>query len=155
MNFRDSLNAGLVAAKQARNNKDEIKSVLADLNDEINEFSNSSVSLKVTSETRLADNHNTFATAGLLASRTPFIQYYALTLVQNKKSNSLKRVIADWHQHEADGYPCTISYNKQQITCRSKEPLIKALNDLMAYALTGEYLLELMETDDDNNIRNP
>lgn len=50
MDFKNSLAVGLEAAKKARSNKEEIFSVISDLNDSVKELSQGRVFLKVTSE---------------------------------------------------------------------------------------------------------
>ena len=78
----------------------------------------------------------------------PYIDYEALSFVTKREQTEVKENIAVWKINESDGYPCVISYNKRDVSCKDKETLIKALNDLMSDASTGEILLRLMNTEE-------
>jgi|GEM_PF-5364332 len=149
MDFKNSLAVGLEAAKKARSNKEEIFGVISDLSDSIKEFSQGRVSLKVTSERKLAANHTAFtAVVSSFTNVNPYIDYEALSFVTKTEQTEVKEKIADWNINESDGYPCVISYNKRDVRCKDKEMLIKALNDLMSDASTGEALLRLVNAED-------
>lgn len=149
MDFKNALNAGLYAAKKARSNKDEILGVIKELSQSINDFSEGLVTLEITNERKMVGNHNVFTAAvgalGALSNVNPFKDYQALSFVRKSEGQSQKKIIADWSLDEADGYPCVISYDKQDVRCTTKETLVKALNGLVSNAMTGEALLELME----------
>ncbi|MBL5926638.1 hypothetical protein [Enterobacter asburiae] len=149
MDFKNSLAVGLEAAKKARSNKEEIFGVISDLSDSIKEFSRGQVSLKVTSERKIAPNHTAFtAVVSTFTNINPYIDYEALAFVTKRDQTEVKEIIADWKLNESDGYPCVISYNKRDVRCKDKETLIKALNDLMSDASTGEALLRLVNAED-------
>lgn len=152
MDFKKSLNAGLNAAKNARANKDEINSVLNELSDEINDFSNGLITLEVTRERKKIENDSMLSSArtvlGGLPNFNSFKSYDALSLIRNSNGQVTKKKLAEWILNDSDGYPCVISYSKQDVRCATKDTLIKALNDLMSDSQTGESLLELMEMRD-------
>ncbi|MCF3429132.1 hypothetical protein [Escherichia coli] len=148
MDFKNSLAVGLEAAKKARSNKEEIFSVISDLNDSVKELSQGRVFLKVTSEKKLAPNQTALtAVVSSFTNINPYIDYEALSFVTKREQTEVKENIAVWKINESDGYPCVISYNKRDVSCKDKETLIKALNDLMSDASTGEILLRLMNTE--------
>ena len=149
MDFKNSLAVGLEAAKKARANKEEIFSVISDLNDSVKELSQGRVFLKVTSEKKLAPNQTALtAVVSSFTNINPYIDYEALSFVTKREQTEVKENIAVWKINESDGYPCVISYNKRDVSCKDKETLIKALNDLMSDASTGEILLRLMNTEE-------
>ncbi|WP_049012909.1 hypothetical protein, partial [Citrobacter freundii] len=129
--------------------KDEIFSVINELSNTIKEFSDGRVSLKVTSERKLASNHTSFTAAvSAFTNVNPYIDYEALSFITRRDQTEIKEMIADWKLNESDGYPCVISYNKRDIRCKDKEMLIKALNDLMSDASTGEALLRMVNAEE-------
>ena len=149
MDFKNSLAVGLEAAKKARSNKEEIFSVISDLNESVKELSQGRVFLKVTSEKKLAPNQTALTTVvSQFTNINPYIDYEALSFVTKREQTEVKENIAVWKINESDGYPCVISYNKRDVSCKDKETLIKALNDLMSDASTGEILLRLMNTEE-------
>lgn len=146
MDFKGALNAGLLAAKKARSNKEEIISVIKELSWSIQEFTEGKISLEITSEKELSENHNAFTSViSSLASVTPYREYKALSLIRRIEKNIRKKIIAEWRLNDSDGYPCVISYNKQSVRCSTKDALAQALNDLISDARSGEAILELME----------
>lgn len=148
MDFKNSLNAGLLAAKKARSNKREIFDVIDQLSDTIKDFSLGKVSLKVTTEVSFSTEGK--VGLGLLPGATRRREYEALSLVRKEGQYVEKRIIAEWRLDDSDGYPCVITYNNEDIRCATKDTLAKALNGLMSDAQTGEALLELMEMKEGN-----
>ncbi|HHT4840288.1 hypothetical protein MUW95_18125 [Klebsiella aerogenes] len=147
MDFKQSMAAGILAAKKARESKAEIKSVIKDLNKELRAVSGGVVELKITDEKKLSPKYNAL-TAGLssLTGVDPYIDYQAISI--NKISNpSERKILAEWKVDPSDGYPCVISYKNKNITCKNMATLIEALNGLMADAQTGEKLLELLPSE--------
>lgn len=152
MDFKKSLSAGLEAAKKARSNKDEIYSTINDISQVINEFSNGLVSLEITNEKKRVEDGSMFsamaAALGSLGTLPSFKSYQALSFIRNSNGKRIKKILAEWSLNDSEGYPCIISYRKQDVRCTTKDTLAKALNDLLSDALTGESLLELMEMQD-------
>ncbi|MCU7295048.1 hypothetical protein OM315_24360 [Escherichia albertii] len=149
MDFKNSLAVGIEAAKKARSNKEEIFSIISELSDSIKEYSQGRVFLKITSEKKLASNQTALtAVVSSFTNINPYIDYEALSFVTKREQTEVKENIAVWKINESDGYPCVISYNKRDVRCKDKETLIKALNDLMSDASTGEILLRLMNTEE-------
>lgn len=145
MDFKKSLNDGLEAAKIARKNKQEIFNVIKELSATIEEFSGGLVSLAITKEQKTNKNSNPFLSGIATAmSINPFINYSALSLILQTDKINRKEIIAEWRINESDGYPCVISYNGDDISCRTKETLEKALSGLISNASTGERLLQLI-----------
>ncbi|HCW0178844.1 TPA: hypothetical protein OW286_002184 [Citrobacter freundii] len=145
MDFKKSLNDGLEAAKIARKNKQEILSVVEELSATIEDFSGGLVTLAITKEQKVNKSSNPFL--GGIASAmniNPFINYNALSLILQTDKLNRKEIIAEWRINESDGYPCVISYNGDDISCRTKETLEKALSSLISNASTGERLLQLV-----------
>jgi len=149
MDFKNSLTAGLQAARKARDNKEEILGVIKDLGDSIADYSEGRVSLEITSERKLATNQTVLtAAASAFTGVNPYIDYKALSLITRKDQAKVKEIIAEWRLNESDGYPCVISYGKEDVNCRNKDMLVKALNELMSNASTGEVLLKLMNIEE-------
>lgn len=149
MDFKNSLVVGLEAAKKARSNKDEIFSVINDLSDSIKEVTQGRVSLKVTSERRLSHDYGGFASVAAMAFTTlkninPYVEYEALSLITQRDEAEVTEKVAEWKMNESDGYPCVISYNKRDVSCKNKDMLIKALSDLMSDASTGDVILRMI-----------
>ncbi len=145
MDFKKSLNAGIEAAKIARENKEEILSVVKRLSLAIEDYSNGLVSLLITDERKLNKGANLLA-KGLVAAIgvDPFINYKALSLVLENDESNKKEIIAEWRMNESEGYPCVISYNGTDVNCRNKENLERALSLLISHASTAERLLQLI-----------
>lgn len=149
MDFKNSLTAGLQAAQKARDNKKEIFGVIKDLSESVSDYSQGRVSLEITKERKLATNQTVLtAAASAFTGVNPYIDYEALSLVTWKDQTKVKEAIAEWRLNESDGYPCVISYGKEDVRCRNKEMLVKALNELMSNASTGEVLLKLMNIEE-------
>ncbi len=148
MDFKKSMEAGMSAAKKARESKAEINSVIRDLNKEVRTISGGVVELKITDEKKLSPKYNAL-TAGLssLTGVDPYIDYQAISI--NKIGNpSEKKILAEWKIDPSDGYPCVISYKNKNIACRNMATLIEALNGLMSDAQTGEKLLGFLPSGD-------
>ncbi|MEB7893203.1 MULTISPECIES: hypothetical protein [Serratia] len=150
MDYKKSLLAGLEAAHAARKSKDEIAKVIKTLSQAIEEVSNGEIYLEITKEKELSPKFSSMSTALLnLIGEDPYIYYNALSLIKkpvdktDTTTNLQKRSIARWKMDKQDGYPCVISYDKQDVSCSTKDTLEKALMELMSTAQTGEKLLEL------------
>lgn len=147
MDFKQSMAAGILAAKKARESKAEINAVISDLNKEVRTVSGGVIELKITDEKKLSPKYNAL-TAGLssLTGIDPYIDYQAISI--NRIGNpSERKVLAEWKMDPSDGYPCVISYKNKNIACRNMATLIEALNGLMSDAQTGERLLEFISSD--------
>ena len=104
MDFKNSLAVGLEAAKKARSNKEEIFSVISDLNDSVKELSQGRVFLKVTSEKKLAPNQTALtAVVSSFTNINPYIDYEALSFVTKREQTEVKENIAVWKINESDG----------------------------------------------------
>lgn len=148
MDFNKAMKAGMLAAKKARQNKNEINIVIASLNKEVRSLSNDTIELKITNEKKLSPKINQLAVGlSALTGVSPYVEFQAISINKIDRPSE-KEILAEFRVNPSDGYPCVISYNNKDISCRDMKTLMEALNNLMADAQTGEKLLGLLPSED-------
>lgn len=148
--YKESLLAGIAAAKQAVDNRTEINNVIEALNKQIFDISEQKSTFGIASLSRKTDIPaiNAFiGVAHLLAQRQD--KYEALCIFDSNGKNGIE--IAEWIQGE-QGYPCTIKYNDQKLFCSNKEELENSLDVLLQEVKTGEAILEQIKNHNKNLI---
>ncbi|WP_139348403.1 hypothetical protein [Dickeya dadantii] len=148
--YKESLLAGIAAAKQAAANRNEIKSVISLLNNQVHEISNSKATFGIATFYKNAESPAAqafFSVASLMNQRIKKETYQALVIADNNEKNGIE--IAEWLQDDL-GYPCTIRYNGQKLFCSNKEELENSLAELLTDIHTGEAILTQMSAYDRN-----
>ncbi|MGO2154589.1 MAG: hypothetical protein ACTH5V_02350 [Serratia proteamaculans] len=139
--FKNSVLAGITAAKKAADNRNEINSVIEELNSQIKEVSDDKASFGITSYYRQTNNNALVAFISIAERMTSqkSEQYNALCVFDNEGKNGIE--IAEWSQDDY-GYPCTIKYNGQKFFCSNKTELEESLAKLLKEVKAGNAILK-------------
>ncbi|EPJ8279411.1 TPA: hypothetical protein N2N62_002585 [Citrobacter freundii] len=139
--FKDSLLAGIAAAKKAEDNRNEIRSVFSSVDEQIKDISDNKASFGRTRLYRRNDNavaqaFITMAQQMSMASKRE--EYTALCIFDSEGKNGIE--IAEWSEDDS-GYPCSIRYSGEKVFCSGKQELEYALSNLLMEVKTGEAIL--------------
>jgi hypothetical protein len=148
--YKESLLAGITAAKKAAENRSEIESVISLLNIQVREISDNKATFGIATLSRISDSPAVqafFSVASIVNQRIKKETYKALAIFDENGKNGIE--IAEWLQHDS-GYPCTIRYNAQKLFCSNKEELENSLAELLTEVHTGEAILTQISTYDRN-----
>lgn len=140
-NFKDSLQAGIDAAKVASNNRKEIISVIRSVSDQIKEISDGKAMFAKGKFYREPEGIAARAYVSIMGSAGE--SYQGLAIYNGDGKNGI--IIAEWSE-DASGYPCSLSYAGEKIFCSNKIELENALSDLLSQVKTGEAILRQMRT---------
>lgn len=143
--FKDSLLAGIAAARVAENNRSEINSVLDNLNRQVNEISQNKAIFARGRFVRRQESNAAQAFVNLAqqltmnhASKT----YEGLGIYDSEGKNGI--VIAEWTEDDS-GYPCIVSCGGEKLVCSNKTELENALSYVLREVKTGEAILAQIE----------
>lgn len=139
--FKDSLLAGIAAARKAEDNKNEIRSVFSSLDEQIKDISDNKarfgrVRLYRKNDNAIAQAFITMAQQMSMANKRE--EYTALSIFDGEGKNGIE--IAEWSEDDS-GYPCSIRYNGEKVFCSGKQELEYALSNLLMEVKTGEAIL--------------
>lgn len=143
--FKSSLLAGIAAAKKAEDNRSEISSVFANLNEQVKEVSENKAVFSRGTFIRRTENN---AAQVFLNIAQQFTMnnadktYKGLGIYDNEGKNGI--VIAEWSEDDS-GYPCIISCGGEKLICSNKTELENALSFVLREVKTGEAILEQIE----------
>lgn len=145
IDFTAAFKQGQKAAQQAFDARAEISSVLKDMFDEIIKTTNGLIEISIIEFSSPIEK--LASTVALLGSETlkPTHKKSEWIGARNPKSfdNQFYK-IAKWEQpHE--GYPCTITYNNNDVRCHDAEGLKQALAGMLADSWVGDQLRHLIE----------
>lgn len=135
--YKESLLAGIAAAKKAEDNRNEVKEVLDDLDRQIRNISGDKAGFGIATFFKEDDSH--LSVGVLLTQGRKREQYKGLAIFDYNQRNGIE--IAEWIQNDS-GYPCTIRYRGQKLFCSNKNELENALASLLRDVKTGEAILE-------------
>jgi hypothetical protein len=155
--FKEALNAGFAAAEKAEMAKKEVSAVLKKLKDEILEASGGKLSIELRQFNKVISPELELAKHGLLSLYKPSVWdpmsevlkrpikeiYVALSAANPTVSGSMAEEIAEWKQSDS-GYPCTLSWKKNEKQCQDRAALERTLADLLKDPSIAEKLQRLM-----------
>lgn len=142
-NFKDSLQAGIDAAKVASNNRQEIASVIRSVNEQVKEISDGKAMFSKGKFYREPKPEALAVKAFISIMGNAGESYQGLGIYNGDGKNGI--IIAEWSEG-ASGYPCSLSYAGEKIFCSNKIELENALSDLLSQVETGEAILKQMKT---------
>ncbi|HBK4607482.1 TPA: hypothetical protein LLS51_004446 [Serratia marcescens] len=139
--YKNSVLLGIAAAKKAADNKEEIKSVIKELNSQIKEVSDKKATFGIISLYRKTDIPaiDAFFNIAQRMSTKKTDKYFAICIFDHEGKNGIE--IAEWLQDDA-GYPCTIQYNGQRFFCSNKAELEESFSKLLKEVKAGEAILD-------------
>lgn len=137
VDFIDSFSKGIVAAKKAEENKDEIDSVFAALNKQLAEASSGKVVVKIIFKS------NPFLDFISVAGSVPKASYWAITASNPLADDNQPLEIAKW-KSDPNGYPCQVITDSEEIFCEDKSALEIALQKLLSSPIVGKKLYAIM-----------
>lgn len=145
--FRAALQAGMSVAKTAVFNKNEINSVIAEIEEQIIEFSHNKATFGLGTFNRKRSESPMDAFVSVLTPH-PVETYEALAVWNSEGKSPIQ--LAEMSISE-NGYPCKITYDGNDVYCNNKEELIFELSALLSSGKTGKAILEKMEEYDKKN----
>jgi len=147
VDYIPSLHKGIEAAKIARINIREIKSVFDDLNSQLAIEVKGKLKLEV--KAFLEENTITRLTAMAQFAAPKKIQHIVASNPLAKGSSITK--LTKW-EITHNGYPCRIFLEENVLICEDKKSLEKNLNLLLSDPVVGEKLYKLINLDVQENI---
>lgn len=143
--FKESLLAGIKAAKESSINKEEIRVILISVSEQVKAISDNKATFGICTLRRenknIMANHlaalaSTFAAATGVSNAE---KYQALAIFDVNGKNGIE--VAEWSEGDS-GYPCMIKFNKQKVFCGNRVELENTLSELLKEVKTGEAILE-------------
>jgi hypothetical protein len=139
MEFKAAFQDGLKSAQDAETARREIGEVFMELNKEISEASNGTLTIK-RMLLPITPEHVTLAIALVLKNSPP----ESVIAASNPKAISSEwKKLCGWSSDRA-GYPCKLIYASSERYCENKQALKKCLADLLRDPVVGETLFQLM-----------
>jgi len=137
--FIKSFEKGLDAAKTAEQNRNEMKSVFEELNQQLDRSTDG----KLYIERRQFFKNSTFQDLPRLVHFQEREKYTAVAAT-NKKIADYKDVeLAIWKE-DRNGYPCQIIYGDEDIFCEDKTALENGIKNLLRDPSVGDKLYKVM-----------
>lgn len=134
VDFAKALEEGFAAALRAEAAKAEIDTLLAEMRAQV---------LKATNETvQIERIQYEVAETGwpiFIFPPKPKEKYWAIAAFNPKVGRGRDAQLALWSQDRA-GYPCKVTWNKQEHACEDREALAACLADLLADPIVGQKL---------------
>lgn len=149
--FKESLLVGINAAKFAESNREEIKAVLKNINDQICDFSSNKATfgIKPFSREEVQSTKSVFPTVADLFHNKKYVWYRGLAISDCNGNDPIE--IAKWSESDG-GYPCTITFGGEKFVCGKKAELENALSTLLQEVKTGEAILEKIRMYDESHV---
>ena len=146
--YKQALQEGFAAAEKANSARKEIEDVLAKFKSDLLEASDGKLLVEVRQYEEKEEEGSILATptlAQLYARRLQPKKYYKAIIAVNPKSekNSVKQ-LAVWGQAKG-GYPCSVSFGKQEFQCENRAGLEEALAEMLKDPAIGEKLYLLAQ----------
>ena len=138
IDFKEFLRRGLDAAKQAQENRDEIRDVLIELNNALHSMSGGAA------EIAIVPVSSTIPTLSrLVAFLDKSQEEQVLAVRSTSRQDFLARKVARWKQGES-GYPCSIIWGDRHASCDDVESLKAELAELVSSPVVGEAIFAVM-----------
>lgn len=133
--FIGSLMEGLAAAKQIEKNKEEIKTTLQNLTEDLLTATSQKVLLSLTEDT---------SERGEVYRSLNGRPRYRITITNPTTEETVKKYLAIWNEDRLNGYPCTMERASQKWICSSPEEIVGAFSDLVRDPHVALAILELI-----------
>ncbi|MDC6170755.1 hypothetical protein [Paucibacter sp. XJ19-41] len=133
VDFSSPFHRGLSAAKQAQENRDEVRGVFAQFNEALREISQGRAEIAIVP---LADTLNALSRV-VLAMDSEANSEHVLAVRNPQSTDFRPRNIARWKQSES-GYPCSVLWGQRHTSCDNAESLTKELSSLFSTPMVGE-----------------
>jgi hypothetical protein len=139
--FASAFRLGQDAAIKSRAARESISNLLQQVSDDLNAATDGTLVVEVRTFNDLVDNVASFLGAMASPPRYKNARYLAAANVKRNRNEFFK--LAKWTQAE-EGYPCSLEFGKQEITCYDIESLQAALTEMLANASVGEKLANIL-----------
>lgn len=136
--FSDSLQRGLDAAKKAQENREEIQSIINELNEALRSMSEGKVEIVIVRRSETSDELGRLIF--FLDKKQDELVLAVRSIAQQGKP---ARQIARWKQSDS-GYPCTIMWGDRQVWCDDRASLQTELGELVSSPVVGEAIVNAM-----------
>lgn len=140
-NYIDSLNKGLIAARDAERNREEVNGVFNELNEQLSSATDNKVAIR-----RMQFNGPVDLAKAIDGSLSAFFtrsKYWVLAAVFLPDGKVEATELAKWDQ-DNNGYPCRVSFGANTYFCDDKVALETAMGTLLADSAVGEVLHRYM-----------
>lgn len=134
VDFEEYFLRGIEGAKRVESDKTEVASVIDEFATDLLRASGGRATVELKRKSDLLFGRNNLI--NLLAGE----DYNSLAVVHTTADDFSPIVVAGWKQSES-GYPCTITFNKQENACFDAESLRAALSELAASEKMGAAVL--------------
>jgi hypothetical protein len=138
VDFIDSFNKGIDAAKKAEENKDEIDSVIAAMNLQLSSASAGRVKIDIVLKSNPVADFFAAATKNVAKGN-----YWVIAASNPLIDGYVPKELARW-RFDPNGYPCQIITDDEDIYCEDKAALERALKYLLSTPDVGKKLLSVM-----------
>jgi len=139
--FTKALEEGFAAARKADAARKEIGEVFDELQAQILQATEN----KVVIERRLLRDDSQLADPlAIIGLGRPVLRHWAIVAINPSADGDKIFQLARWGMDKA-GYPCTVTWSKQDHICEDKEALINCLSDLLKDPVVGEKLYTLKQ----------
>ncbi|WDY55961.1 hypothetical protein [Pseudomonas sp. PSKL.D1] len=142
MNFLDLIGKGIEKSNTSKAASREVELVFKELNTQLQEFRPFPLKLYRSTSTM----QNLALTLGKLHNAEhEYLPEDQLHLSAELYENTFAiETVAGWRQH-IDGYPCTLKFSGQEISCFNKKELLSAISELLTSISFGNAVNNLIE----------
>jgi len=137
VNFVDSFNVGLDAAKRAESNREIVSDVFNKMNEELSKHTDGKIQIFIAKYEDRPEGPLAFSVLGFNKK-----YYYAISAKNPTLEDGETRELARWEQDRA-GFPCTIELYEKRFYCEDRESLEEALGQLLEDPTIGDALYNL------------
>lgn len=136
VDFKEQLEKGLSAYRQASAARQEIESVLRNFSAQIEYYTNNIVGiiLKEDTASRVAGVISNLAKLG--SKPVSYNKQYSIVAIDKSENSEQEEYIATWQQSDT-GYPCVVTFSNSRNVIYDREALENTLGDLLASPDTG------------------
>lgn len=141
MSFLDALNGGLEKAAETSRKCNEVDSVFHVMNEELKSFATASVQVKRASTSLSVISAWVESKENGKSSDAYFTEDVLNLHVKLEGGSSFVAKVAGWRQ-SINGWPCTVSFEGQEVVCFKKIELENTLQELLGSTSFGRVLSE-------------
>lgn len=135
--FKSFLAIGLQAAQDAERRREEIKQVIADLDEQVKEATSGLISIAV-------EPWDPTGLNALMKAIEPKKYLPGSSIVATAVKKKAKEGLAKWEQSK-NGYPCQISFGTEVFSCEDRGGLENCIGLLLTDPIVGEKIHKLMK----------
>lgn len=143
--YEKSLKLGIDGAKAAQLARQEIKSALEELDNDMKSITKGKISILLRRQEEYVSLRGTTALEqmGAAIRGREVRKYQALVAINPSVTDSPKKELAEWQQNRA-GFPCKLIWQGSEIVAYDRESIEQAFAKMLEDPITGEKLQELI-----------